>query len=244
MTPYGCCKGLAQKLSGVNQPTGACQKNREVWITTASGEMYEYINAGTTPVSTLTGGTLGCAVDKQTGNLAAVSGSTVSVWPDASGTPTSYTLNGVALRYCGYDTSSNLFVDGLDGSGAFVLAELPQGGTSLQEIPTSLTIGKPGNVQWDGTYMAVQDLASPYNIYRLQVTTSGATVVGQLSLGGMNLRSVGTVLNIIADSIAIVAVNWDGHPSLLEFSYPYVQPYQLFKLRTKGPLLGIAISGH
>ncbi|MGA8574914.1 MAG: hypothetical protein WB609_04405 [Candidatus Cybelea sp.] len=107
-----------------------------------------------------------CAVDPTTGNLAVTiayqgSGGEVLVYPNASGTPASYTNPNVSLyQFAGYDPGGNLFVDGYDSSvGNFILLELPYSGGSLRTIPVSGMINYPGSLQWyaPGNYLAVGD---------------------------------------------------------------------------------------
>ncbi|MGA8796316.1 MAG: hypothetical protein WB526_04515 [Candidatus Cybelea sp.] len=86
--------------------------------------------------------------------------------------------------YCGYDDAGNLFADG-SGKYQLALAELPAGGTSLIDISVSQSIGNPGQVQWDGSYITVQDEAAPGSIYQLEVSGSTATIAGVTKLDGI-----------------------------------------------------------
>ncbi len=75
--------------------------------------------------------------------------------------------------FAGYDAKGNLFADGFGASYYFMLVELPKGHRQKPvTITTSNTIGFPGSVQWDGTYLTVfdQDTSSLY-----QYTVSGTT---------------------------------------------------------------------
>ncbi len=169
------------KITELNDPSGECtnEEHTALWITTGGGEVYEFEHGGTTPIGSLSGGDLGCSYYRTTGSLAAVDGEMLSVWQNASGTPTTYSLPGVTLQYCGYDNQGNLFVDGYsNGSyGSLVFAELPNGGTSLEQIIVNVSIGRPGQVQWDGDYITIQDLKRPFAIYGLSVSGSAARVV-------------------------------------------------------------------
>ncbi|HEY1681461.1 MAG TPA: hypothetical protein VGF98_07500 [Candidatus Tumulicola sp.] len=75
--------------------------------------------------------------------------------------------------FAGYDPKGNLFADGFDQSYYTRLVELPQRTKKKAvTITTSNSIGFPGSVQWDGTYLTVfdQDTQALY-----QYTLSGTT---------------------------------------------------------------------
>ena len=176
--------------------TGLCSDKRgNVFMATAaSGNavVYEYAHGGTTPIATLTlDGLLaeGCGVDPKTGNLAVTylcqdcDYAPVAVFTNATGSPTIYKEDGVFLSYCGYDKNGNLFADGTDLSQQFALAELPYQGSSLGEISVNQTINNAGQVQWDGTNLAIEDLIHPV-IYRFKVSGSSATLAGTTKLTG------------------------------------------------------------
>jgi hypothetical protein len=171
------------KVTGLIDPTGECPNGHgtAMWITTASGELYEFEHGGKHPIASLSGGNLGCSVDyRTTGNLAATDGNVLSVWQDAQGTPMTFSFpENVTLRYCGYDWSGDLFVDGYSNSGYgnLVFAELPYGSSTFEEISVDADIGLPGQVEFDGDYITIQDLQSPFDIYELAISGSTATVV-------------------------------------------------------------------
>ena len=85
-------------------------------------------------------------------------------------------------RFCGYDSNGNLFVDGVNDSSAFVLAELPKGSGSFTNIDFTQKIEWPGGVQWDGKFIAVGDTDTG-TIYR---TNAAGTVKGSTQLSGSN----------------------------------------------------------
>jgi len=88
--------------------------------------------------------------------------------------------------FCAYDTSGNLFVDGTDSTGAFMLAELPKGSKSFTTIALNQHINAPGSVQWDGQYLIVADLGkgeiNPSVIYRFSIDGSSGKKVGTTKL--------------------------------------------------------------
>jgi hypothetical protein len=140
----------------------------------------------------------GCAVDPKTGNLAVINYSTysgsgdVAIFPQAKGTPVSYSDPGLSRPQTGaYDSNGNLFVDGeakATGLG-FALAELPIGQTSFTNF--EIKGGSPyfpGQVQWSGSYLLVGDQAyhggAPSAVYEMTVSKSIATVKKTVLLKG------------------------------------------------------------
>ncbi|MFY9719462.1 MAG: hypothetical protein WAK16_07440 [Candidatus Cybelea sp.] len=83
-------------------------------------QVVEYAHGGTQPIATLAlPGDLaaGCSVDSETNNLAVVYESSVAVFADEQGTPTSYNTHLESL-YCGYDDSGNLLLTATMGSAS------------------------------------------------------------------------------------------------------------------------------
>ena len=72
-----------------------------------------------------------------------------------------------------------MFVDGASSNTNFVLAELPKGGKAFVALTVDGTITNAGAIQWDGNYITIMNGAS---IYRLQISGSTATIVGQTKL--------------------------------------------------------------
>jgi DNA-binding beta-propeller fold protein YncE len=198
--PQGRLKGF---LTGFNEPQGECaDKAGDVWITnTNDSDILEYAHGGTSPIETLNDPgeyPVGCAIDPTTGNLAVtnISGTSsysqgnILVYPFASGTPTSYTDPAIYNMYfCGYDDKGNLFVDGLDlDYRQFQFAELPKKGKNLfKNISLNRTIAFPGEVQWDGKYVAVGDQGEgQYGVSSAIDRTTGASgkVVAVVPLSG------------------------------------------------------------
>jgi hypothetical protein len=174
---------------------GLCSDNKgNVFLTGQQGSsLTEYAHGGSQPIAYLTipngegGAVFGCAVDPTTGNLAAsfecnnmsqcASGNEIAVFPNASGTPTEYGGSGLPpFRYCGYDDVGNLFADGLAGYEP-ILAELPEGSSKFKSIRLNKSMKKVGQIQWDGTYMTIQDRLRA-SLYRLKISGSTAKVEG------------------------------------------------------------------
>jgi hypothetical protein len=122
----------------------------------------------------------GCATSPKGGDLAVSNGAAgqIEIFHNAAGDGVPVIdSNFTATMYLGYDKTGNLFVDGYDAYPTFHYAELPAGGSSFTDITLSTTPESPGNVQWDGTYMAVGDEGA--TIYQ----TQGSTVVSSTILG-------------------------------------------------------------
>jgi hypothetical protein len=183
---------LLGTLTGFTQPYGLCvDKSANVWIVNdGASQIVEYAHGGTSPIATLndTGEyPEGCSVDPTTGNLAVTNfystsgGGSVSVYAGARGNGQVYSDPGMAnYRFCGYDSSGNLFVDGVSVGSSFVLAELPKGSSSFTNIDFKQTIEWPGGVQWDGQFIAVGDTDTGM-VYR---TNAAGTVKGSTQLAG------------------------------------------------------------
>jgi len=100
-------------------------------------------------------------------------GGDVVIFKNASGSGTAYTTPLDEEFFDGYDSQGNLFADGFTGNrSGFALVELPKGSTKFKTVTTSNTVGFPGSVQWDGTYLTVFD---QYANATYQYTVSGTT---------------------------------------------------------------------
>jgi hypothetical protein len=184
---------LKGTLTGFNAPGGLCvDQAGDVFIAnTSANDIVEYAHGGTSPIATLSDPgeyPVDCSVDPTSGNLAVTnlfsnSGpGSVSIYPNASGTPTNYADPDISeMLFCGYDDHGNLFLDGLTNGNVFALAELPNGSSTFTNITLNQSINYPGGVQWDGKYVALGDQDANV-IYRLQITPSGAKVVGTVQL--------------------------------------------------------------
>jgi len=113
-------KKLFKITSSFGQYICADQSNGNVFLPSSS-RIYEYAHGGSTPIAALDAPSSsytfgGCSVDGSTGNLAVANmythpNTSVVVYPDASGSPATYTdPNAYYFTYCGYDDEGNLFV--------------------------------------------------------------------------------------------------------------------------------------
>ncbi len=83
----------------------------------------------------------------------------------------------------GYDDKGNLFADGWNGSGFFLLVELPKGSRKFEKIATSNAVQFPGSVQWDGAYLTVFDQVANA-MYRYTVSGTTATLKDTVTFSG------------------------------------------------------------
>jgi hypothetical protein len=186
---------LVQKLGGFGAPRSECaDAGGDVWIAdTQALQIDEYRHGGTKATTALStqGTPSGCAVNPRNGDLAVAGGSRrvvlsifhrskIGKWRDAQ----LYTDESMRTgSFCGYDAQGDLLVDGHDSSGSFTLAELPRGAHSLKDLTVRQKIGAPGQIQWDGKYLAIGDAgADPAIVYRFSVSPSGVTRVGKTTL--------------------------------------------------------------
>lgn len=165
------------------------------------GQVYEFARGGQTPIATLAEkyAAIGCAVDPETGDLAAsnlsssVSGhGSVAVFEKARGKP-KYYVNAEAssFTFCTYDDTSDLFVAQGNLSG---IAELPEGATSFQEVQLS-NEANVLSVQWNDGTLALSSYSgkrqTPNYIYRVTVVNGVSQVVGTTTLDGLFYRPPG-----------------------------------------------------
>ena len=148
-----------------------------------SNPYYVYDDLGENPIS--------CAFDPTTGNLAVANGLNVMIFPPASGTPLKYHSKSFEhYAYLNYDKSGNLYVDGQGAHGAFELAELPAGGTSLKDISISgLPPGEDpaAGLAWDGQDVVVADRLSK-ELYRIAISGSTGTIIDTWHIAGWTRR--------------------------------------------------------
>ena len=193
--------GKVQQIITLMPPaggTGACSDALgDVFITgnggqtSVVGEIYEYQHGGQTPVTVLNEPYMSpssCAVDPMSGNLAVTNGvftnnGNVAVFPQGQNPPTTYTdpaFNSYVAAT--YDNLGNLYIIGYERySDSMLMAELPNGGSALENITLNQPILGGTCIQWDGSYLAVTEPS--YNtktsaqVYRVSVSGSAGRVV-------------------------------------------------------------------
>jgi hypothetical protein len=216
---YSYPKGrLVGDLTGFGQPRAECADAQgNVWIAdVVTGSIVEFAHGATAPTVALStpGSPGGCSVSPRNGDLAVAGGvngtvvgvfhrSTRNRWRDAN----LYSVATMSAGYfCAYDSQGNLFVDGVDGSGRFALAELPHKGATLQSVTLDQTIKKPGGMVWDGEYITVGDAGvSPSVVYRLSVSGSTASSVGTTTLKGTT-----SVRQFWIDGVRLIGPDYDA----------------------------------
>jgi len=182
------------QITGLNEPQGTCSHEKTAWLANTGDSGLVHYNAAGKTIATLSDAgqyPVGCALDKQ-GDLAATniistSGGpgSVSIWKHATGNPTNYPLPGASRAYfVTYDPRGNLFVDGSNASGAFVLYELPAGGSALVPITVvGATINFPGNVKYAYHALELQDQEASQGhavIYKTHIRGHKAIVDGRI----------------------------------------------------------------
>ena len=187
---------LVGTLTGFDHPQGECvDAAANVWITnTNASQIVEYAHGGTVAIATLTDSgqyPVACAVDPTTGNLAVTAifstndgEGDVAIYADAQGTPTTYTAPLILYYYfCGYDDKGDLFIDGTVGGYhmPFQVAMLYRGGSKFYDVALDQNMYFPGDIQWDGGYLAVGD-QSVALIYQFSMNGSDGLEVGSTPL--------------------------------------------------------------
>ncbi len=156
-----------------------------IWIVAGQDQITEY-RVPSKPIKTLSVAfsfPTSCAMNTS-GDLAVgnYDGGQVAIFKNASGTPTVYNTPMDEEFFDGYDNQGNLFADGFTGDrSGFALAELPKGSSKFVTIKTSNTVGFPGSVQWDGTYLTVFDQYAA-STYQYTVSGTKATLKGTVTL--------------------------------------------------------------
>lgn len=187
---------LVGTLTGFDHPQGECvDASNDVWITnTNASQIVEYAHGGTTPIATLSDSgqyPVACSIDPTTGNLAATSifstkdgQGDVAVYAGAQGNPATYTAPLILYYYfCGYDNEGNLYVDGTVG-GYHVpdqVAVLPSGGSKFYDVALDQSMYFPGDIKWDGKYVAIGDQSTAL-IYQFNIEGSDGLEVGSTPL--------------------------------------------------------------
>jgi hypothetical protein len=161
------------------------------WIVAAYNQITEYA-VPKKPIKTLTlpvgESPSSCALDPSgdlvVGILSGSHSGDLVIFKNATGTggkPISTPL--ISEYFEGYDDKGNLFFDGISRQNSPQLDEMPKGSTKITTITTSNTIGLPGSIQWDGTYLTVTDMDESA-MYRYRVSGTKATLQSTVPLLG------------------------------------------------------------
>lgn len=187
-------------ITGFSQPQGECSDNKgNVWVTDTNVKtVYEISHHGKLENKLIIsqGYPDGCAWDSTTGNLAVMllfgeSGASgaVLVYRKGSGSPTQYTNSKQYYYNFGSYHHGDLFFDGRDASGNFVLSELAKTAKTAKTIPISGgTIYFPGMVEWDSSandlIVGDQACGNTYStcLYAVDIAAKAGTITGTTSL--------------------------------------------------------------
>jgi hypothetical protein len=107
------------------------------------------------------------------------------VFSNEQGQPALYN-SGLDSTYCGYDNSGNLYVNGYNGHipGFAVLLHSQ---SQFEQLSINGSVGNPGQVQWDGTYITYESGSRGKTyISQIQVSGSSANIVGTINLTGIH----------------------------------------------------------
>jgi hypothetical protein len=186
-------------ITGVSDAQGECtmqttgkakkKKGGADFYVVASGSdaVEEFAAGGTNPITTLSesaGEPAGCGVDSKGDVAVSILGAgDVVIFKGGKGSGTTMSDGLSSTYFINYDSKGDLFVDGINGGGSFQLAELPAGGKSFENITVPNTVEFPGQVQWDGKYITVNDQEG-YAIYQYTVTKTTAKLEGTVSYSG------------------------------------------------------------
>ena len=107
----------------------------------------------------------------------------VVIFTGAKGTGTTVADGLESTYFIGYDNKDNLFVDGITTGGTYGMSEMASGKKSFSAISLPNTIPFPGEVQWDGKYITLND-QSGFAIYQYTVTGTTAKLEGTVSYTG------------------------------------------------------------
>jgi hypothetical protein len=178
-------------VTGVTDAQGECTQTgkKNFWVV-ASGadEIEEFAFGGTTPISTLsesTGEPAGCAIDAKTNDMAVTILGTadVVIFTGSKGTGTTVS-DGLSSSYFDtYDKAGDLFVDGITSGGSAGVVEEAAGSSSFKAVTTSNSIVFPGEMQWDGKFVTLND-QSGHAIYQYACASDACTLDGTVALNG------------------------------------------------------------
>jgi hypothetical protein len=178
-------------ISGVTDAQGECTQTgkKNYWVV-ASGadEIEEFAFGGTSPIATLsesTGEPAGCAIDAKTGDLATTILGTgdVVIFTGASGTGTTVSDGLDSSYFDTYDASGNLYVDGITESDTYGVVEMASGSSSFKAVTLNNSIEFPGEMQWDGKYVTLNDQEA-HGIYQYTCSDDSCTSNNTVELDG------------------------------------------------------------
>lgn len=236
---YPAGKLVGKVTDDLAGPDGICVDNKQnIWIvnnSTVGDVAVEYKHGGKTHVAAVQdggwGAHIGCSVDPVTGNLAVTTygvssagGGLVAVYAHAKGNPHHYTDSKIPhFNFCGYDSKGNLYADGTDAAqGQFHFAELSKGAKAFTNITfKGGIIYYPGDVRWDGKYVAVgdQDIGGQGVSAIYQTTGAGGKIVHKTPIDDPTDPYAEDIVGFWIDGKTVVGANNEGN-DIGFFKYP------------------------
>lgn len=196
----------------LDEPQGTCSGAKgDFWVVNSgNNEILGYKHGASKPWATLTetnGSEIGCAQDSVTGNLAVAILSTgdVLVYPNASGTPTTYSTPLSKALYVTYDNDGDLFVDGYTTSN-FALVELPKGSGTFITISLNVNFGYASPIEYVAPYL-VLGAANSDDMYQFSISGSSGT-----EANGFHLTGSGDLVafQVSGDEVAAIGARSSG----------------------------------
>ena len=235
---YPAGKLMGKVTDDVDQPDGICVDGKQnVWIVNSAGAdvAVEYKHGGKTHIAAVqdygVGNHIGCSVDPATGDLAVTTygygsagGGLVAVYAHAKGNPHHYTDSKIPhFNFCGYDSKGNLYADGTDAAQSqFRFAELSKGAKAFTNITfKGGIIYYPGDVRWDGKYVAVgdQDIGGQGVSAIYQTTGAGGKIVDKTPIDDPTDPYAEDIVGFWIDGKTVVGANNAGN-DIGFFKYP------------------------
>jgi hypothetical protein len=206
----------------------------------AEGVIYEYPHDGDSPIATLQAfGSVACSADPAAAKLAVADGNGgVLVFNDSAKhgwlLPKVYSLS-FEVKSCAYDGKGDLFAGGVSSTAA-KFAELAAGSKVFSGITLNQPIASPGQLQWDGHNLALEDAgALPSVIYQFALSGSSGYKVDSTTLNDEYEEGVrqfwiyrGLIAGTTSDSVALWKYPAGGSPTR--------------EIRSSGTPYGVAVS--
>lgn len=221
---------LVGELKHFYSAAGECvDANGDVFVTNFKPvTVYEYAHGGTKPIAkfpTKKAGTLGCAINPVNGDLA-ISGLTsyVEIFKGAKGKPMILRDSGMQFgEFCTYDTSGDLFFDGLaTGDKKQRLSELVSGSRSFTSLKLNVHIDPEASIQWANGYLAALSYV-PFHggkpeIFQFTIAGSQANRAGETPLG----MPANEIVQYFINGTTVIVPNQlgTGKSDVLLYTYP------------------------
>jgi hypothetical protein len=221
-------------------PTYECSDEHGNVFFAAEGVIYEYPHDGDSPIATLQAfGSVACSADPAAAKLAVADGNGgVLVFNDSAKhgwlLPKVYSLS-FEVKSCAYDGKGDLFAGGVSSTAA-KFAELAAGSKVFSGITLNQPIASPGQLQWDGHNLALEDAgALPSVIYQFALSGSSGYKVDSTTLNDEYEEGVrqfwiyrGLIAGTTSDSVALWKYPAGGSPTR--------------EIRSSGTPYGVAVS--